>query len=117
MNTSKILSGIRTATLLGAVASWFVVFWMVGIPLFASRNYFFGGMTIGFSLWAIAGAVAATVKCPKCGKRMLISTQRPTALCPDWQALRDQFIPLQALSGKSGVHRCPYCNEGIEPPR
>lgn len=98
MNATNILTAIRAAAGLGAVASWFSLIWLLGIPLFltSSKSYFFGGIVIGVALWILALTVALAVKCANCGRRMLIDFRSPS-LYPDWQALRDQFFPLQVL--------------------
>lgn len=118
MHATKIVVTIRAAACLSAVASWFFLIWLLGIPLFltGSKNYFFGGIVIGFVLCIFALAVALVVKCPNCGRRMLVDS-RPPSLYPDWQRLRDQFFPLQVLMEPARTS-CVHCQASVgqQPP-
>ena len=113
MNTSKMTTAYRAAASLGAVASWVAIIWMTGVLFFPNTGFVFGGLAVAISLWVITLAVAATVRCPKCGGRMLIVCQSP----PDslaWRALRERFFPVEAVTGRLLHHRCPYCNANVE---
>jgi rRNA maturation protein Nop10 len=102
----------RVQALLGALASWVFVFWLVGLPFFASRPYLFIGLFASVVLWLVVIAISLTMKCPHCGKSIAIAN-RPQRLGPDWKAGRKQFFPIEAVMGKPCLVVCPHCGTSL----
>lgn len=113
MSTSQMSAAYRAAALLGAVASWVALLWMVGLLFFPDRGFVFGGLAVAVSLWLVTLAVAANVRCPQCGKRMLIVFRSPPD-SPDVRALREQFFPVEAVTGRRLYETCFHCKARVE---
>ncbi len=99
----------RVQMLLGAFASWFFALWLVGLPFLFSRPYFFGGLFISAAIWGVVLTISMALKCPHCGKSIAFAKQ-PPRLGPQWQVLRRQFFPVEAIIGKADTTVCPHCN-------
>ena len=113
MNPSKLTTANRVAALLAAAASWAVLVWMSVVLFFPNTAFALGGLAVAVSLWGLALAVAGTVRCPKCGRRMLIEWRSPR-VSPDWRALREQFFPVEAVTGRLRHQSCPHCKASVE---
>jgi DNA-directed RNA polymerase subunit RPC12/RpoP len=102
----------RVQALLAALASWIFVLWLAGLPFVAShsygQSYFYVGLAILAVLWVWVIVTSIPLMCPYCGKRISF-TSKPARLSPDWQALREQFMPIDALRGNRSIMVCPHC--------
>jgi len=102
----------RVQALLAALASWVFVLWLVGLPFFASRPYFFAGFFASAFLWLVVIGVSLTMRCPHCGKSIAFAN-KPQRLGPDWKAGRKQFFPIEAVMGKPSLVVCPHCGTNL----
>ena len=99
----------RMQMLLGTFASWLFALWLLGLPFFMSRPYFFGGLFISAVIWGGVLAISIALKCPVCGKGIAFAKQHP-GLGPQLSALRRQFFPVEAVLGKVDIAVCPHCD-------
>jgi DNA-directed RNA polymerase subunit RPC12/RpoP len=101
---------MRLQLLLTALASWVFLLWVLGLPFFFSKNYFYVGLFFSACAWTVVIAISLLLKCPQCKKNIVFETKQPTPrLSPDWKALRKQFLPIEAVFGKDTVIVCPHC--------
>jgi len=109
---------IRLQSLLAAIASWVFLLWVLGLPFFFSKIYFFVGLFVSACTWGVAIAVSLLLKCPQCSKHIMFETKQPAPrLGPDWAALRKQFLPFEAASGKTMLITCPHCGTQFSVPK
>jgi ABC-type transport system involved in multi-copper enzyme maturation permease subunit len=94
-----------------AVGSWLFTLWFIGLPFLYSRFYIYGGLSV-FGFLSICVIIASIpLICPKCGKRLALTTKQPLPLLPDWASIKQQYFPFDAISRKRTT--CPHCDAEI----
>jgi uncharacterized protein YbaR (Trm112 family) len=105
---------MRLQLQLTALASWVFLLWVLGLPFFFSKNYFYVGLLSSACAWTVVIAISLLLKCPQCKKNIVFVTkQSKLCLGPNWKALRKQFLPIEAVLGKASVIVCPHCGTHI----